>query len=151
MSDDLNLAALTDFSRLRSEANWEYSLRNYIENCGSFDLAVAFAEVFWPHFVERRGCIIRADGFTDANFEDWWNRTNGDCIRIEQHLNVLHVADLIPSTMPPVSGEIVDYLGRTIADMWAKRVAGLYPTRRFDVWFDSGNRASSVYLHQSTN
>jgi hypothetical protein len=149
MSLDINL--LPDYSRLRAEVDWNYSLQNYIETRGSLELAVAFSRLFWPEFLLRNGCVVRADGFTDENFERWWAETNGDRRAIECALNVLHVADLVPSDTTELDSRVLDYLGSAIAEMWLARLSKLFPERRFTVTYtpvsDSGV-SGSVTMHQ---
>jgi hypothetical protein len=129
----LDSALLPDYSRLRSQADWDYSLRNYIESRGSVELAVAFAKLFWPDFVERRGCVILSDGFTEDNFAAWWDRLGGDCVAIERVLNHLHVGDLVPSDTTALDAAVFQFLGATIVEAWSARVRALFPDRRFIV------------------
>jgi hypothetical protein len=129
--EPLDLALLPDFSDLRRRASWEYSIINYIESRGTFELAVAFAKLFWPEFVVRRDCVIRASGLTDEVFESWWVRTGGDKVAVERVLNLLHVRELVPSNVTPLDDSVYRYLGETLADMWAHRVEALFPERRF--------------------
>lgn len=153
MSIKLDTKLLADFTALSTAVDWEYTLSNYVETRGSFELAVAFVNLFWPEFVERRGCIIRAVGFNEKNFEEWWATANGDRAIIERALNHLHVADIVPSDRAEVEDDVLRYLGQQISEMWRSRVAQLFPDRTFDVWFEDTDvngepSEASVFLLQ---
>ena len=153
MPEPLDTSLLRDFSAFKKSADWNYSLLNYIESRGSIELAVAFASFFWPQFVERRGCIIRAEGFSEDNFEAWWASSKGNCELAELTLNHLHVNELIPGDSTLREPAVMRYLGTTIADCWLNRVRSLYPQRRFRSWLEDvdsdGNPTElTVYLCQ---
>lgn len=149
-SESLNTSLLPDYSLLRSQADWDYSLINYIESRGSVELAVAFSKLFWPDFLERDGCIIRADGFVEANFAAWQQRLNGDCAAIERVMNLLHVGDLVPSDTSDLDPAVRRVLGQTLVEMWAARVGSLFPDRQFVVQLEANGDEDepTVLLYQ---
>jgi hypothetical protein len=150
--NELDRKHLPDYNLLRSEADWDYTLRNYVESRGSVELAVAFAKLFWPDFVEHRGCVLLSDGFTRENFAEWWDRLGGDCAAIERELNHLHVSDLVPSDKTELDLSVYQFLGATIAEMWSSRVRAQFPNRRFIVRLedadDAATGAPTVLLYQ---
>ncbi|HEX6807354.1 MAG TPA: hypothetical protein VF118_05160 [Gemmatimonadaceae bacterium] len=151
--EQLDVELLPDFVELKSRANWDYSLMNYIESRGSFELAVAFAKLFWPDFTEYRGCIVRADGFSKHNFDEWWERANGDRTKVERVLNLLHVRELVPSDTSALDESVYRYLGETLAAMWASRVRLLFPSRalivRYEESDEKGNAVEpTLYLYE---
>ncbi len=135
MQLDTNL--LPDFSQLRSQVDWKYSLHNYIESRGSTELAVAFTQLFWPEFIVRNDCVIRADGFDNQNFDQWWAQTSGNRRAIECAMNVLHTRDLVPSDETVLDDSVIDYLGNVIAEMWRARLLLLFPERAFEVRYSA--------------
>jgi hypothetical protein len=140
----LNTKLLPDFSLLGSQVDWKYSLQNYVESRGSIELAVAFAHLFWPDFIVRNECVIRADGFDGDNFDRWWKETSGNRKAIECALNVLHVPDLVPSDDTELDDSVFDYLGSAIAEMWHARLLQLFPQRTFEVnYFAVGEQSGS--------
>jgi hypothetical protein len=148
--DQLDTGLLRDFNRFRSQVDWDYTLRNYIESRGSYELAVAFADLFWPDFQEIRGCIIRMSGFRQDNFDAWWERTRGDTLQIESVLNLLHIGELVPSDVSDLDDSVLAYLGHTIVDMWRCRLATLFPDRAMVVRMDSdGEFGPTVLVHQA--
>ena len=96
--------------------------------------AVAYAELFWPAFVEYDGCVLLAEP-DPANFRDWMASTNGDRRAVEAVLNHRHVTDLFGERGAGMSREQVVHLGRRLRDMWAAKLARDFPARRFVVSF----------------
>lgn len=151
-NEPLDSSLLPDYNRLRAEAGWDFTLRNYIESCGSVELAVAFAKLFWPDFVEHHECVIRSDGFSADNFAVWSKRLSGDCAAIERVLNQLHVSELVPSDTTELDVSVIRYLAETITAMWTARVKSLFPERRFVVRLEHADDDSAsgptVILYQ---
>ena len=50
----------------------------WLANVGSLGQAIAYAELFWPSFVEHDGCILFAERFEQANFQSWVAATGDD-------------------------------------------------------------------------
>lgn len=149
----LDAALLPDFTALRSEAHWEYTFKNYIETRGSVELAAAFAKLFWPDLIEHRGCIFRADGFTESSFDDWWKHANGNHTAVERVLNLLHVRELVPSDTSVLDRSVYRYIGETLAAMWGCRARLLYPSRALiaryeDLNEDGTDSEPTVYLYE---
>jgi hypothetical protein len=132
MRDKRDFSRMPDFAQLRASAEWDFTLQNYIESRGTMELAVAFADLFWPEFEIRDGCILRTAGLSDATFRQWWVSTDGDQQRVERALNLLHVGELVPSD-PSASPEMLRFLAETLADMWLARLRQLFPDREFVV------------------
>jgi hypothetical protein len=103
--------------------------------------AVAYAELFWPEFVEYEGCVLLAAP-DPANFREWMASTKGDRRAVEAVLNHQHVTDLFGERGAAMSREQVVHLGRRLRDMWAAKLAQDFPGRRFVVSFPEDGRES---------
>lgn len=136
---------MSDFGQLRATADFDFTLQNYIESRGTMELAVAFADLFWPEFESREGCILRSAGLSDDVFQQWWASTVGDRQHVERALNLLHVAELVPSD-PSASPEMLAFLARTIAEMWSARLQLLFPDREFVVRAEIDDPAGPTVL-----
>lgn len=119
---------MQDFHRLKAQSQWNFSLLTYIESRGSIELAVAFADLFWPEFEIREGYLLRSTGLRDEDLLRWISSTNGDRERVERALNLLHVSDIVPGDAG-ASDEMLRFLATTIAEMWRARLQQLYPER----------------------
>jgi hypothetical protein len=145
MSSSRDFQNMPDFGRLRAAAEWDYTLQNYIESRGTMELAVAFADFYWPDFELREGCVLRSTGLSDDVFQQWWKSAGGDRERIERTLNLLHVAELVPSD-PIASPEMLRFLAETIAEMWSARLQLLFPERAFVVRAEFDDPAGPTVL-----
>lgn len=150
MTDRLDTTLMPDYSALRSKAEWNYTLQNYIETRGSLELAIAFANLFWPELVEYQGCIVRRDALDPETFEKWWQKSDGDRAAVERMMNFLHVREIAPNDDFAVDVTLIRFLGNRIAEMWQQRAQTQFPTRHFRAWYDETEGASdgSVYLCQ---
>lgn len=69
-------------------------LWNYLYHEATADLAVAFATLFWPDFVEIDGYVLLAEHFRPANFADWlvWqHEKEAASWQVEAVLNEVHL------------------------------------------------------------
>jgi hypothetical protein len=127
-------------SRLIPEArafDWVSDLTplGWLYHAGSVGQAIAYADLFWPRFVEHDRCVLLADRLDSATFQRWMASTNGDRRAVEAVLNHTHVADLFrPDGIEPTREQVV-HLGRVLRDMWAAKLARDFPGRRFVVTF----------------
>lgn len=151
MNDRLDTSLMPDYSALRSKAEWNYTLQNYIETRGSLELAIAFVNLFWPEFVEYQGCIIRRDALDPQTFEKWWQKCNGDRVAVEKMMNFLHVRDIAPNDDSAVDTTLVRFLGERMAEMWQQRAQRQFPKLHFRAWYEETEDTSdgSVFLCQA--
>src|SRR5688572_15180593 len=97
MSKDsvLNGVPLSLFEQWRAE--WvpgDLTLWDYLNHKGTPTLAVAFTDLFWPRFVEARGCVFMAENFPGFNLDEWWEHLQGDRARLEALVNTVHLYDV---------------------------------------------------------
>lgn len=94
--------------------------------------AVAAIDLFWPRFVEVRGCVLRARAYSAERFEEWWSSLEGDTRRIEAVVSHLHLWDVFddPGSVPP---EALRRLADVLAHTWRAALAQQFPGRAFDV------------------
>jgi hypothetical protein len=57
-----------------------------------------FASYVSPTWLDRRGCVIRAEAFELGNFNHWWDATDGEQSQIEYGINHVHLWDVMPDT-----------------------------------------------------
>ena len=107
----------------------------WLYHTGSVGQAIAYADLFWPRFVEHDGCVLLADRFDPPGFQRWMASTRGDRRAVEAVLNHTHLTDLfLPGGAEPTREQVV-HLGRAVRDMWAAKLARDFPGRRFEVRF----------------
>lgn len=119
------------------EFDWVSDLTplGWLYHTGSVGHAIAYADLFWPAFVEHDGCVLLAERLDQANFRDWMASTKGDRRAVEAVLNHTHITDLFGDGGTQPTREQVMYLGRLLREMWAAKLARDFPDRRFVVSF----------------
>jgi hypothetical protein len=109
-------------------------LESWIGCVGSFEHAIAYAELFWPDFVEFDGCVFFA-GLIEENYRGFMEQTRGDKRSVETVMNHRHILDLFCGPELRPSREQVVYIGRLLKDMWEAKLKCDFPARRFVVSF----------------
>lgn len=99
--------------------------------------AVAFAELFWPTFVEFEGYVLR-DDFSLSSLREW-EKSARSRANVEGPMNTIHLVDLFVPNGEDWS-EIVDqraiHLGRTLRDVYEAKLARDFPGKSFviELW-----------------
>ena len=92
--------------------------------------AVAVARLVVPSLIEVRGCALLAWRYDEANFDEWWNRLEGDVPRIEAVMNHIHLWDVfLDEVNEDAARDLVALLERT----WRLALAAAFPDRDFVV------------------
>lgn len=107
----------------------EFGVLDYLGQQGGATLAVAFTELFWPRFVEHRGCILLAHHFDERGFEQWWTRLDGDCGAIEATVNHLHLWDVFDPEAEDVPAQAMRHLADVLAKTWRAALHEQFPDR----------------------
>ena len=108
-------------------------LFDYLGEQGGATLAVAFAALFWPRFVEERGCVLLAEQYDAERFQEWWTQLDGECRAIEATINHLHLWDVIDPDAEDVPPEAMRHLAAVLAKTWRAALREQWPDREFDV------------------
>lgn len=95
--------------------------------------AIAFAGLFWPRFVEVRGCVLLAEHFDAASFERWWEQLDGDRPAIEATINHLHLWDVFDPEADGVPPAGMRWLAAVLARTWRAALDEQFPDRELTV------------------
>jgi hypothetical protein len=109
---------------------------------GSYELAVAFGQLFWPRFVLFEDCVFWAPGNPEL-FKTWIVQLGGDKPAVEAMMNHRHIIDLFPRASPATPQQLI-YLGKLLRDIWSCKLARDFPDRTFEVVFTEGAPADLV-------
>ena len=104
-----------------------------IHDQGDADLALAFGRLFWPVFVERRGCVVIEHRAVDAAIADALERTEGDPRRVEELLNRVSLRQEMLSEDSELEDETFMEIGRVMQRSWIAALAEQFPGRQFAV------------------
>jgi hypothetical protein len=99
------------------------------------DLAtwISASSLFWPRFVEVRGCVLWERVYEESNFADWWARLGADVPRIEGVLNQVRLWQVIPSRETGEDERALLEVARCLRNCWEASLQVHFPTRRFEV------------------
>ncbi len=111
------------------------SIEGWISCIGNIRHAIGYSRLFWPNFVEHKGCIFLASHFDEAKFNDWAESTNWNLTAIESVINHLHILDLFPNDSEATKEQII-YLGGNLKKMWEAKLAFDFPSAQISVIFD---------------
>lgn len=106
-------------------------LKSWVGCMGNFSLAVGYATLFWPEFVEFERYVLRAD-FDEAVLRDC-ERNGADRASIEGFLNHVHLADLHHYDCADKSSDKLLVLGHALREVYEAKLAWQFPKRQFVV------------------
>ena len=111
----------------------EESPEGWASCMGNFSLAVAYASLIWPCFVEVHGMVFR-EGVTEQDVESWLASAAHDKKVVEATINHLHILDVQhPGIWSDATETQLRFLGESLRSSWANKLALDFPTRQFVV------------------
>lgn len=128
-----NPSMLHDFEMFKAEfGNSEFSLWDYLNYRGDFELAAAFCNLFYPEFIEVEGCVLLAEQAKRYNFAEWKQKLKGDREKIEAMINHVHVYDLfLNSSKEGINPQTYEHIGRTLLKCWSCALRETFPDKHF--------------------
>lgn len=94
--------------------------------------ALAFARDMVPRWVEHNDCVLNEAAFDAENFEQWWDRCQGNAEAVKAVINHVHLWDILPTTGENDYGPLWD-LGEIFVLTWTASLTKAFPGRRFEV------------------
>jgi hypothetical protein len=118
----------------RPALNWLYAT-------GSIEQALAYAQLFWPEFVEHEDCVFLKCDL--VGYSAWITRlpTKAD---VEAMINHRHILDLFDAVNSSAPHEWLISLGLTLKECWKAKLNSQFPTRNFEIVFDQTLRPDPV-------
>jgi hypothetical protein len=110
-------------------------LEGWISGSGNFELAIGYATLFWPRFVEIDGFIVR-EGVTRERLQEWAASPRVTRRGVEVMVNHFHLADLHMHATDAVSEDKLAVLGETLREIYAAKLAWQFPHSPCIVAFD---------------
>jgi len=107
-------------------------LRSWVGCQGNFRLAVGYATIFWPQFVQFEGYVLRG-GFSVESLRGFENREPRDRASVEKVMNHLHLADIQYFGCPDASPDKLLRLGGVLKEIYEAKLQQQFPTRPCDV------------------
>ncbi len=110
-------------------------LKSWIGCQGSFSLAVGYASVFWPEFIEFEGYIL-PKGFAETSLREFEQREGSSRKSVEWVMNHLHIADIQHHGCKDISKDKIVLLGRVLKEIYQAKLQWQFPDRCCIVEFD---------------
>lgn len=114
---------------------------DWLYNTGSVGQALAYSNLFWPHFTEHDDCVFLI--LDVEKYALWMETLGGNKTQAEATLNHRHIADLFEDA-ESAPHELLIALGRTLKQCWAAKLRLDFPNRRFEVQFDETLAADAI-------
>jgi hypothetical protein len=100
-------------------------------------MALLFAELFWPEFVEIDNMVFLATTFEDTSDLKRLNNAvkhyQGDLRKVEESFNTVEVPSLFGARMGDTTNSEDLLLAEILAAMWRARLSEKFPDRKFVV------------------
>jgi len=145
---NVDKSILKDYSSFEM-VNDKWDIGAYLNTFYDLNAAIAFSKLFYPDFVETRGCVIISMRYDRENFESWYNECQGEISEIEKMCNLYEIKDLFH--INPVEFNIeegysraINILGDILKKSWDINLKLLYPDKRFNV--DVFEEYDSTYI-----
>ena len=106
----------------------------WVSCTGNFQLSSAYSLIYWPQFTELDGLVFRG-AMDQRTLDEWRKNCGGDKRSIEATANHLHILDLHYVGCPDASVERITFLGRTLKEIYAVKLAAEFPDKKFVVEF----------------
>jgi hypothetical protein len=109
-------------------------LESWIGCEGRFSLAVGYATVFWPEFVEFDGYILRK-GFSEESLRGFESQARSDRKGTEWLMNHLHIADIHHPGCSDMTQDKIVLLGAVLKEIYEAKLRYAFPERQCTVEF----------------
>ena len=101
-------------------------LESWVGCQGSFSLAVGYASVFWPEFVEFEGYILRK-GFSETSLRGFEKQEGASRKSVEWLMNHLHIADVQYYGCKDASKDKIFLLGNVLKEIYQAKLQWQFP------------------------
>jgi hypothetical protein len=141
-----------DFKKLVPEiTKWNngqgVNISSWIEMMGDYAHAVGYSVIFWPSFIEKDGCVFRANV---TNIEQWSKAYNGDRQAIESTANHFHLCDLHCNDTEGNTPERLQYLASVLKEIYTCKLKLDFPQKSFRVDVYNEAEGPVVTFYQET-
>lgn len=139
MKDRMNVTDLPWVKQWQEAFGGTPGIWDYLAQEGSLTLALAFAALFWPSFVEIQGCVLLCDRYQPKNFQQWWDQLEGRVSQIEAMINHIHLWDLFDPQKETLPESALEELAYILATCWECALHHAFPDRVFRVTVSTGD------------
>lgn len=127
---------LKDYLKFQN-VNTSWNIGSYLNTFYDINAAIAFSKLFFPDFVEYRGCIIVELRFNQEICDKWFLELKGEISEIEKMCNLYELEDFFHINSNAYDNEkfsvILDSFGNILKKSWELNLEKLYPDRIFEL------------------
>ena len=103
-------------------------LESWVGCEGRFALAVGYASIFWPEFVDFEGYILRK-GFSEKSLRGFEAQQGCTRMGTEWVMNHLHIADTHHRGCSDMTRDKIALLGATLKEIYEAKLQYVFPNR----------------------
>jgi hypothetical protein len=122
-------------------------LRSWTGCEGRFALAVGYASIFWPEFVEFDGYIL-PKGFSEEHLRGFERREGATRKSVEAVMNHLQIADIQHVGCKDISKDKLLALGNTLREIYEAKLRWQFPDKPCVVVFLVPDDENDLYGYQ---
>jgi hypothetical protein len=106
----------------------------WLSSIADFEHAIAYAELFWPEFIELDGCVFH-HRVNEEYYRNWLNTCDGNKTSVETVINHVHILDCFPNAKKAPTREQIIHLGRKLKEIWQAKLTRDFPDKTIIVSF----------------
>ena len=122
-------------------------LEGWTSCMGNFSLAVGYATLFWPEFVEFDGYILR-NGFSAESLRGFESQPGQTRSGVEWVMNHLHIADIHNGDADQLTEDKVLLLGNALKEIYEAKLARQFPEATCVVEFHCPGEGGDIVDYQ---
>jgi len=147
---DKNLLREYSLWEKANENNWE--ITSYLNQFYDINAALAFTKLYFPDFIEERGCIILGFRYDEKTFNQWYEEFKGEIAPTETYCNLYDVADYFHINVAGYESEesyleALEAFGNALKTSWELNCKVLFPEREMEVELVGDYGAKRITLH----
>jgi hypothetical protein len=135
---DIDVDVLREYKDIKAlnPNNWEVT--DYLNLKYDMNAAIAFSKLYFPDFIEKKGCIILGFRYDEEVFNEWYEHFKGNVPEIERICNRYELMDYF--SINRNSDEQLDFYNKQIDEFanvlkksWEVNCQLLFPNRKMAV------------------
>lgn len=103
-------------------------LKSWVGCIGNFKLAVGYASIFWPRFIEFEDYIL-VDKFSPESIRGFEAQEGSTPKSVEWVINHLNIADIQYVGCPDISRDKLIVIGNTLKEIYQAKLKFDFPTK----------------------
>lgn len=146
----LNLSLLEEYNANLEVNRGNWNIISYLNLKYDTNTALAFSKLFFPNFVEKKGCVVLDFLFDKKIFKDWFNEYKGNISGIEYMCNMYELKDYFHINDnyddDDIYWERIFALGHALQRAWQINLKLLFPDRKFKVALVDDRKMDMYYI-----